>query len=216
MGQTHPNTLLRIVCPVALQGVFLPGFFIGMEKLGMWLIRDFLYLFAIVFTDSESHGVIPCDPRSLKGDASRFVWQNRLFLCLNCQSAVWSLKSYGAKGIFFFTSAWILEVAPAPSSLCVHLFNPRTELTASTCFLVQSCCSWSSDLQDSSTGLVPVPSTVKTWRDCFCKQLLPFLHSTYTKCFLLFMCSVVLAGLYPLPRINLISGVGDSNCVFAI
>lgn len=43
--------------------------------------------------------------RNLKGDASRFVWQNRLphFLC-----AVWNMKPLGDKGIFFFWSMCIL------------------------------------------------------------------------------------------------------------
>lgn len=55
----------------------------------MWLTRKLLYLFVIIFTDSKfQKGTFPCELKSLKGDASRFVWQNRLPFRLNFLCAI--------------------------------------------------------------------------------------------------------------------------------
>lgn len=153
----------------------------------MWLIRDLLYLFVIIFTDSESHeGVFLCDLRHMKEDESRSVWQNRLSFYLNCLRAVWSMKPLGNKGTFFFTSTWIFQVTPAFSRPCVgwrsvspkkRAHNIRLLPGAAMSQLISKVTRW------LPPGYVTAPSTVKTWRDYFFKHLLRILHFESASCF---------------------------------
>lgn len=130
--------------------------------------------------------------------------------------AVRSMSLLGDKGIFFFTSTWILKVA-LPLQVFVlagHLFNPGIQLMAFTFFPVQLCCSWSLKLQEGSTGFVTIPSTVKTWRDYFSNQLLPFLHFEAALCFCV-LCNFSQSLARILHRTYIISGVDDFNCMLA-
>lgn len=183
----------------------------------MWLIRDLLYLFVIIFTDSKSHeGVFLCDLRHVKEDESRSVWQNRLSFYLNCLRTVWSMKPLGKKGTFFFTSTWIFQVTPAFSRLCVgwrsvspkkRAHNIRLFLGAALSQLISKVTHWLPPVMSLPPAQLKLGETLSSSTCClfYILSLLPAFHT---------LCSFS----YPLAciphRTCVISGAGDFSCVF--